>query len=146
MKTGYAVRLCGDGKVKVEKVPNKSLSEEVSAATVATMLDCHEIELVCTNAKKLPIAERFLCVFNDCANEKHHNFNELANELCGFDRSVIYGDALLFPCVQGESEDEEVVLSMPLKVADTVAQVCNICRYALDNGIFDTLIRKDVEE
>ena len=146
MKTGYAVRICGDGKVKVEKVPNKSLNEEVSVTTVATMLDCHEIELVCIDAEKLPIAERFLCVVNDFADEKHHNFNELANELCGFDRSVIYGDALLFPYVRGESEDEEVSLSMSLEVADTVAQVCKICRYALDNGIFETLIRKDAEE
>ncbi len=140
MKTGYAVRLCGDGKVKVEKVPNKSLHEEVSVAMVATMLDCHEIELVCIDAEKLPIAERFLCVVNDFADEKHYNFNELANELCGFDRSVIYGDVLLFPCVRGESEDEEVVLSMPLKVAETVAHVCNICRFALENGCEDTIL------
>ena len=143
---GYAVRLCGDGKVKVEKVPNTAFAEEVSDEVIAGMLNRHEAELFFIDTDNLPIAERFLCVFDDFGDEKEYQSNALANDLCGFTPSAIYGDVLLFPCVQGESEDEEVVLSMPLEVADTVAQVCNICRYALDNGIFDTLIRKDAEE
>lgn len=143
---GYAIRICADGKVKVEKVPNAAFPEEVSDATVAAMLDCHEIELFFIDAENLPIAERFLCVFDDFGDEKLYPANSLANELCGFEQSAICGDALLFPCVRGESEDEEVLLSMPSGVAETVAMVCRICQYALENDCFDTLLEKGVAE
>lgn len=142
---GYAIRICGDGKIKVEKVPNVAFPEEVKDATVAAMLECHEIELLYVDADNLPLTERFLCVFDDFGDEKFYNFNELANDLCGFEHSAIYGDALLFPCVGDEREDEEVLLSMPRVVADTVALVVRASQYALENGLPDMLseVRRD---
>lgn len=136
---GYAIRICADGKVKVEKVPNVAFPEEVSDETIAAMLACHDIELFYIDAENLPIGERFLCVFDDFGDEKFYNFNELANDLCGFEKMSIYGDALLFPCVRGEREDEEVLLSMPRVVADTVEIVVKAYQYAKENGLPDML-------
>lgn len=142
---GYAIRICADGKIKVEKVPGVAFPEEVKDATVAAMLDCHENNIFYTDADKLPLAERFLVAYDLFGDENYAKSNELANDLCGFEHSAIYGDALLFPCVRGEREDEEVLLSMPRDVADTVSLVVRASQYALENGLPDMLseVRRD---
>ena len=142
---GYAIRICADGKVKVEKVPSVAFPEEVSDATVAAMLACHENNIFYTDVDDLPIAERFLVAYDLFGGENYTKSNEIANKLSGYEHSAIYGDALLFPCVRGEREGEEVLLSMPRVVADTVEIVVKAYQYAMDNGLLDMLsgVRND---
>lgn len=134
MKTGYAVRLCDDGKIDI-------VMFEESERPICERLRFIGEGIEWIEAVNLPLAEKFMLGFS-CLSERPQN--KLGMALTD-GKSWVSGDVILLPVTKGEY-GEEMLIGMPLEVAETVAGVCNICRYALENGIFDTLMRKDAEE
>lgn len=145
---GYAVRIRTNGNVRitmVEKERSVDSEEAVPGSALAEALGTRTETLFRSSATRLPIeGMNMMMVYDSFGELRGKGENELAEKLCA-NGTEIYGDVLLLPMIATE-DNPYTLISMPLEVADTVSLVCDACRYALDNGIFDTLFRKDAAE
>ncbi len=137
-KDKYAVKLHSDGTIRVIPIAE---GDEGRAKALA----CEEDALFNLEAEHLPLAEAFNIAFDEYARERGRGGNALVSSLCGFERTCIYGDAILQPIIREKNGAEEYP-PMPYSVADTVAMVCRVYQHAMANGYVDTLRKGAADE